>query len=349
MGNYFETNESNSHLKAKEKLFDLIVSKRIEIVDQHGNSYEIFKGKDETEFLHIESFVMDYSNQALFSNEKPPCQQHLNDHNKKGLCEAKGYYGAYKELPCERCVSINFRRHIKNSSIYASYRPDVAFGYQGIHKIWLEIKNENPCSINKIEFCKKNDIVLLEISDTDVLKFKDYNGRLIFNKLEEYIETPNLYKDIDIVLKHIDKKLKVDLFVDYKEVNNMFIGMPSMDGFFSARNYIKFRNRLEDKFSIISIEGKELKSHFGVRRKTDGIITKAKYNELLKMNCLSDKATNTEPEIELLENTDSTRMVRCASCKEKEHANKLMRVKSREKRGKYLVKYYHEKCFDNIK
>lgn len=39
---YFDMNESNSHLEAKEKLFDLITLKRIKIIDQYDNEYKVF-------------------------------------------------------------------------------------------------------------------------------------------------------------------------------------------------------------------------------------------------------------------------------------------------------------------
>ncbi|MGD6876806.1 hypothetical protein [Bacillus infantis] len=337
---YFDTNESSTHKKAKEKLFDLIVSKRIEIVDQDGNVYEIFKGKDETEFLHIESFVMDYYNQALFSNDKSPCQQHLSDLKKEGMCDAKGYYGAFKELPCEKCVSFNFRKYVKYSSKYASYRPDIAFGYKGEHKVWLEIKNESPCSENKIEFCKKYGITLLEINAADVIGFKDYNGKLMFNKLEEYIHVKTIYEEVEELAMLISNDLNTNEFVPFSTVTN----------FISDRGYaeqlIKFKRifdkEVENKFYKVNVEGKDIKKYFGLKKKGTVLVKKEQYDKINELGLLkSNKPAIAEP-------STSDRQVICKKCKGKSKAKDLVRVEGKIRNSRQTYEFYHEKCFNEI-
>lgn len=226
---YFDTNESRSHFEAKEKLFDLILSRRVRILDQHGKEYEIFKGKFDNEFLHIESFVMDYSSEALFSSLNPPCDKYMSGNNKSPHCSMKGYFGAFKELPCEKCVKRNYGKYMTGGNKFASYRADLAYGYEGKHKIWLEIENTSPCSKNKIDFCKNNDITLLEISSYDVNNFNKHVGDLIFNKLEEYEYKYSFYDELKKLPEYIEKIIK----------NNGFSYYTDVFGYFATKRIIK--------------------------------------------------------------------------------------------------------------
>lgn len=180
---YFDGNESDEHIEAKKKLFSLILAKRVKLVDSNGKSYDIFTGIYEDEFLHMESFMMDYSAKVLFSSRDSPCKKYMSEHGKSPLCNMKGYYGAFEELPCEKCVTDNFRKHLDGSSKFASYRPDISFGYEGIHRIWIEIKYTHGCSNSKITFCQEKGIVLLEASAESVLSLNDYHNKLTLNKL----------------------------------------------------------------------------------------------------------------------------------------------------------------------
>lgn len=343
---YFDTNESSSHRKAKEKLFDLIIQKRIEVYDQCGNRYEIFNGKYEDEFLHIESFVMDYSNEALFSNHNSPCIKHLESFKKSGYCDKKGYFGAFKELPCERCVTANFRKYVEGSSKFASYRPDVAFGFNGLHKVWLEIKNENPCSENKIKFCKDNDIVLLEISDWDVIKFKDFNGKLVFNKLEEYIEIPNSYKDIVRIIEYIKDELNKYRFIDFKVVLEMLSKSPSTNGILQPRNMMLLLKRIDAEFRTVFMTSKSIMNYFNSDVKCKAIISIKDYEQLKKDNIIQEEAIR---EIKVVEPSTSDRLAKCFKCKGKEHIRNLLKVEVPMKRGdRVSTRYYHNDCFNSI-
>lgn len=342
---YFDSNESSSHKKAKEKLFDLIISKRVEILDQNGNKYEIFKGVQEKEFLHIESFIMDYINKAIFSNMESPCIKHLRDFNKKGLCDTNGYYGAFKELPCEKCVKINFGKYLSGSSKYASYRPDVSFGYNGLHKVWLEIKNESPCSKNKIEFCKQNDIILLEISDNDVLKFNDCNGKLIFNKLEEYIHIASIYEDIDEVITYIKAEIKDNKFAFMQEASHKLLKLPFSDGFLQPRNILLLQKRIENEFNIISIDNKELEKYFNINKKSKLIISKEEYDKLVELNYINKEET--QDGIKVIEPSTNSVIVKCFKCKGKDQAKNLVKTEVIHRNNKRF-KYFHEVCLENI-
>jgi len=338
---YFDTNESKSHLEAKEKLFDLITSKRVKIADQDGNVYDVFSGKHDDEFLHMESFIMNYSSDAIFSNKESPCKKFME--NKNPGCNMEGYFGAFKELPCEKCIVKNFRKYIEGSSKYASYRPDVSFGYEGKHKIWLEIKNESPCSKNKIEFCKSNGIVLLEIDSTDINGFKSHNGKLLFNRLEEYVHTPSIYEDTENILKFIREKLNEEKFIPYEQVVEKFADAPSNSEFVTARNIIKFKERLEKEFNIILIEGSDLKRYFNVKRKQKALISKIEYDKLIE-NKYINEITQSKDGIKIIEKSDSIKSVRCYKCKQKDEARNFIKTEVTKKDNKKLYRYYHEDC-----
>lgn len=339
MGKYFnEGNESKSHLKAKEKLFDLITSKRIEIVDQHGNQYEVFTGKYKDEFLHIESFVMDYSPKVIFSNKEAPCKKYFEGTKKKPNCNMSGYFGAFKELPCSRCISCNFKRETNTSSHLASFRPDVAFGFDGLHKVWFEIKNSSPCSEKKIEFCKSNGIVLLEISDSDINNFKEYTGTLIFNKLKDYVYQTNIYDDLKTIMSLIGKELKDKQYVTVDEIYKEYIKLPNVDSE-NTRQLILFYQRIKEKFIMLKLDNKISREHFGLEKKTS-IITTLSENELLKQKLIN----NQDEEKKVKKNANGkVRKVICFKCREKETTDEMIRVEA-ESAGKQVIKYFHKDC-----
>lgn len=338
MGNYFNTNESKTHLAAKEKLFDLIVSKRIKIVDQYNNEYKIFTGEHEDEFLHVESFIMDYVNKAIFSNSDSPCKKYFDDKpNKKPSCSMEGYYGAFKELPCSGCINSNFRRETNHSSNLASYRPDVSFGYEGIHKVWFEIKNSSPCSKNKIEFCKNNGIVLLEISDSVVNGFKDYNGTLRFHKLEEYVHVPTIYDGLKDINNFIRQYLADSKYVTHQEVSNKFFELSGLNSRnFTTRDLIKLQDKIKEEFVTITIDNKVLKDHFGFKKKTSVIITEEE-NEIVKSKLISE--SNKKNKVK----SDKPVKRICFKCKVKGNKEEMIMVEGKSA-GKDIIRYFHKDC-----
>jgi len=339
MGNYFNTNESKSHIEAKEKLFDLIVSKRIKVIDQHDNEYEVFTGIHEGEFLHIESFVMDYNSNVIFSNTESPCKKYFDGNKKKKpKCDFNGYYGAFKELPCSTCIHVNFRRETNHSSHLASFRPDVSFGYEGLHKIWFEIKSSNPCSKNKIEFCKNNGIVLLEISDSDVKSFEDYNGTLKFNKLEEYIHVPTIYDGLKEINKYIKQRLTESKYLLHEEVIDKFFEFAGADSKnIAARDLIKLQDKVKEEFITIAIDNKILRDHFEIKKKVNVIITKEE-NELVKGKLISE--SNKKSKVK----SDKPVKRICFKCKVKGNKEDMIMVDGKSA-GKDVIKFYHKDCF----
>lgn len=341
MGKYFnEGNESKSHLKAKEKLYDLIVSKRVEITDQYGNQYEIFNGKRNDEFLHIESFVMDYSPNVIFSNKETPCKKYFEGTKKRPSCDMKGYFGAFKELPCSTCIGCNFKRETNTSSHLASFRPDVAFGYNGLHKVWFEIKNSSPCSEKKIEFCKANGIVLLEINDSDINNFKEFTGTLKFNKLEEYVHQTNIYDDLKTIVNYVGEQLKEKQYVDVGEVLNEFIKLPNVDKA-NTRQLMLFYKKIKEKFVMLNLDNKIAKDHFGVKKKMS-IFTTNTENELLRQKLISNQDGNKKDKVKKTAN-GKVRKVICHKCREKEIVDEMVRVEA-ESGKKQVVRYYHKNC-----
>lgn len=197
---YFNENESYDHMIAKDKLFRLITNKRVKIFDEEGKRYDVFTGERDDEFLHQESFVVDYGDDVLFSSPNSPCKTLPNF---KPMCDQKGYYGAYENLPCKKCMLANVG-DLHKSSRFGSYRPDISFGYGGKHVIWLEVSHTNPCSFNKINFCMNHNITLLEIDSSVIDDFKDFSGELVFKKLEYEpvkLDEDELGADLDEFIK----------------------------------------------------------------------------------------------------------------------------------------------------
>lgn len=253
---YLKENESSIHLQAKEKLFDLILSRRVKIYDQYGKEYKIFTGQFENEFLHIESFIMNYENKAIFSSNNPPCNIHLDKNNDK-LCDQAGYYGAFKNLPCRSCIENNLPWAFEKPSEYASFRPDISFGYNGQHKIWLEVKYTSNSKINKIRFCHKNNIILLEIDAEHILNFNSYTGALIFNKLEYVNEEFDLTDIEDFVHKSLNEnKYVYSQDVKSKIYNKGIIGI----------DYWECFTKILNKFNLTEIEhySKPVQQYYGL-------------------------------------------------------------------------------------
>lgn len=178
---FFNNKESKAHKEAKEKLFDLIIQDKVKILDNYNREYYIYVGFEE-EFLHMESFLINYHNEAIYSNYDLPCVKHLNFNKEEYvlLCDLKGHWGVFETLPCKKCIEINY---IGDKNIIG-YTPDIAYGYDGKHQIWLEINHKHKCTKQKIDYCRDNNIILLEINSKDVLDFNETkNNNLIFNNL----------------------------------------------------------------------------------------------------------------------------------------------------------------------
>lgn len=223
---FYENSEGKKHYDMKMKLFDLIIEKNVKIVDDYNAEYEIYTKKHKNEFLHIESFIIKpeqedrYVNSVFFSNENLPCSKYLGfDTNNNGLlCDLKGYCGAIEKLPCNKCLEINLDKKQKND-ISIGFTPDISFGYDGKHIVWLEVLNTSPCSPYKIKFCQDNNIELLEISVTDIDRFK--SGRMIFNNLTKKVNKTGEKEFLSKVLEQINKKgyyLKTDFNMDYHKI-----------------------------------------------------------------------------------------------------------------------------------
>ena len=281
---YFDNNESKKHLQAKEELFDLIVSRRVKVLDQHGVEYKIFNGEHKDEFLHIESFVMDYSDEALFSNYNSPCKKYMTG-NKIPECNMKGYFGAFKEFPCEKCVQVNYGEFMSGGNKFASYRADIACGHQGKHRIWLEIKNTSPCSKGKIEFCKSRGVTLLEIDANDVDGIRDkFNTSIVelkFIKLEEYKYEYNFYEELKNLPNHIGKIIEVDGYTTFDEVINFFNLKSGERGVSDVRNIVKIQNLIKERFAVIKECGDGLIAYFNLDKKRSIIVEKNDYDKYI--------------------------------------------------------------------
>lgn len=268
--------EGEKHLQAKEKLFQLLMERRVKIKDQHSADYPIFNGKCVDEFLHIESFVMDYNGLSLFSNSNSPCKKYIVD---VPLCDQSGYYGAFRELPCHQCIMNNIDVSLlKGDSEYASYRADISYGYGNKHRVWLEIKDTHGCSEHKIHFCKLHSIDLIEIDAEQIIELDGYNHVLVGQKLEP------LYK-VDVKISKSESFSKVSSLLDKdgyiisKDLRDIiYLGSYSMTEYHSNVQAI-----IED-LNLIELKNynKHLQNHFNLDRMYKLYINSDKYDLIYK-------------------------------------------------------------------
>ena len=298
---FLENTEGKIHRKAKMKLFDSILQGNIKIIDTYDNTYNIFQGEYDTEFLHIESFLIKpnkngiYVNSAMLSNNELPCIKYLNFNKDEHrlLCNQQGYYGAIENLPCRKCIEINLGDK-QEYKYYVGYTPDIAFGYNGEHKIWLEINYTHPCSDHKINYCINNNIILLEINADDVLKcntgelyFNNYNLNYFTEKNRIFNETINIYLNEIKDIYCLSRKVK-DLFMDFYSFyyfKDEYLKFLEEHNF---KEYVKYNNFIK---SYLCIEESGF-PHL--------IVTDELYNELLEVEKQEYKIK--EYKLTLLEN-----------------------------------------------
>lgn len=202
--------ESKEHKSAKKTLYDGLVNNKFIVKDEQGNIYKIFENNKEDEFLHMESVTVNYVNKPLYSSKNSPCfSMKLENPN----CERSGFYGEVGELPCKKCLIDNkYENQI-------TFTPDVAWGYEGEYKIWLEVRHTHGSSIHKIDFCQKNNIVLLEIGSDEILQG---NRELIFENLtSKDIEEVKDYKQSSIV-SYIVGNINSNGYISGDRVSELF-------------------------------------------------------------------------------------------------------------------------------
>ena len=258
---YFDYNEGNKHLSAKNKLYNLILSRRVKLIDQNEKEYVIFMGDFKNEFLHLESFVMDYSSNVLFSNSTPIWKKFISNPH----CSQTGYYGAYEELPCHNCVKENIEGDLlTGSSKYASFRPDIAFGYNGIHKVWIEIKDTNTSSISKLSFCKEKDIILLEVNAEYVLQLQGFHNNLNVNRLDDKMVTCDNKKDYSNVKNLIENKITKNKYISSKECSELIESISN-----GGNEYIDNLARVKYDLDLTVLENVSipLQHYFGTKQK----------------------------------------------------------------------------------
>ena len=277
---FFENTESKIHNKAKMRLFDLLLEGKVEIKDNYNNTYNIFQGEYDTEFLHIESFLIKpnkydpYINSAMLSNHELPCMKYLNLNKEEHrlLCNQQGYYGAIENLPCRKCIEINLGNK-QEYKYFVGYTPDISFGYNGEHKIWLEINYTHLCSDHKINYCINNNITLLEINADDI----KYNSEeLYFNNhnLNFYTERERLFNEaVNNYLNEINDKG----YIFRENIKNTFID------YFSNDEYFKFLE--ENNLIKYTKYNNFIKSYLCIKESGFPylIVNNELYNELLTM------------------------------------------------------------------
>jgi len=170
---FLKNNEGKLHASAKNKLFQLLIDHKVHLLDSSGYEYEIFPQVNTTEFLHLEPFTVNYKNHAIYSDIEMHCLDvfGLEGDKVSGYCNFGLDCGVCWELPCRECIEYYYKP-VKNINPIG-FTPDIAYGYDGKYIIWIEICNTHPATSYKIEFCKKNNIILLEVSAIDIELLND--------------------------------------------------------------------------------------------------------------------------------------------------------------------------------
>lgn len=179
---FFNNCEGEKHRRAKYDLLNILIEGSITIKDNLGNTYTILN-KKEGEFLHLESFLINYDALPTYSSTELPCKKHLNfnlkDH--RLMCNQKGNFGVVEVLPCRKCIELNYCvENFQEIKRLVGFTPDISYGYNNQHIIWFEIKNHSGCSDYKKKFCCINNITLLEINHENIDR---YAKELIFENL----------------------------------------------------------------------------------------------------------------------------------------------------------------------
>ena len=168
---FLENTEGSLHANSKHKLFQLLIDSKIHLLDNNGFEYKIFPQINPTEFLHMEAFTVNYKNNAIYSDSNFSCIKDFNLEADSAMsnCDYQSNYGVCWELPCRECITDHYSLK-NNDKNPIGYTPDIAYGYDNKYKIWIEICDKHPSTINKINFCMTNDIILLEVRAIDIEK-----------------------------------------------------------------------------------------------------------------------------------------------------------------------------------
>lgn len=265
---YFDMNESETHLKAKEKLFSLIANKKVRLIDDKRKQIHIYSGAIPTEFLHMESMVVGYGSDALYSNFDSPCKSFIDS----PVCDLKGHFGVIEQLPCQKCILNNVNEEeLRGSSIYASYRPDIAYGINGKHLVWVEIYHKSKSSYSKVYFCRDKGIKLLEVKADDVLNLVEDNDlvvNVLNEKLDEYI-TDSLEDKVAKIINSVKKYISNNGMIPNKDFYK-FIDKYNLNTF--DRYYTK--RKIIDTIGLVKLENYtyDVQVHLGLKSKIHGFI-----------------------------------------------------------------------------
>jgi len=236
---FLENNEGKIHANAKRKLFKLLIEHKIHLLDDSGYEYIIFPQENPTEFLHMEAFTVNYLNNAIYSDSEMSCFENFNliHENTYSYCNGVPEYRICWELPCRKCIEHSYSS-IKDIKPIG-YTPDIAYGYDNKYKIWIEICNTHPATSNKIEFCIKNNIILLEVSAYDI-ELLDSSFLMIINrtsnnywnavnKISEIESNNKVLKVFEEQFNSILKNIKIkgySLYSEYaNEASNCILGI----------------------------------------------------------------------------------------------------------------------------
>jgi hypothetical protein len=174
-----KSNEGGLHYYNKGYLMDWIVNKEVVFQDQKG--YRFYINVDYMEFGSMESYVYKESGvmepydsgqccdciKALtpeeydelfdmrFSNEI----DERNEWNKNIVAKDNNHI-YYKTHPCNFC---KYKGVVDCILVF-----DIAFARKGEIKIAIEVNNTSPVKWNKLDFCQKNDITLIQVEAKEI-------------------------------------------------------------------------------------------------------------------------------------------------------------------------------------
>jgi hypothetical protein len=164
--------ESYKHKLSKELLFKWIVEGNICFVDQFQEEHFVlddFVAIESPVYKHMDNGWVPYhqagSCDFCFPDDNFDFHSSQIDHDKYLVGkppEDRCLGGYYSSHPCNNCV---YRDIYKNKFIF-----DIGVGHEGMYTYAIEIVHKNKVAENKLLYCIKNDIILLEVKAESILK-----------------------------------------------------------------------------------------------------------------------------------------------------------------------------------